>query len=168
MPEALSLSATVVVGEAIYVFGDVNSQEQPTSSVYRYDVGLSEWSTCAAMDKSVYLHSACVFGGAAYVVGGSSDSRPESSAARYDPGSDSWSTVATLPCVMAGLGLFVLDGCVHAVNSDGSFVYSPSTDSWSAGQALKVPRIGLVACTVKMEVDLFDGMIARARQRRAQ
>ena len=168
MPEALLFSAAVVVGEAIYVFGGRNSQEQLASSVYRYDVGLSEWSTCAAMAKPVCLHSACVLGGAVFVVGGKSESGNESSAARYDPGSDSWSTVAALPCAMFTFGLFVLDGCMHAVGRQGSFVYSPSTDSWSAGQALKVPRVGLAACTVKVEVDLFDGMIARARERRAR
>ena len=55
-----------------------------------------------------------------------------------------------------------------ASDESHSFVYDSSSDSWSAGQATSTPRYGFQACTVKVEVDLFDAMIARARQRGAR
>jgi N-acetylneuraminic acid mutarotase len=108
-------------------------------------------------------------GSMVYVVGGADeDDGYVDSVFRYDPGSDTWSELAPMPAAMYGLALYVLDGHMHASDKSSSYVYNPSSDSWSGGQAMSTPRMAFQACTVKVEVDLFDAMIARARQRCAR
>jgi hypothetical protein len=104
-----------------------------------------------------------------YVVGGEDDyGVMVASVYRYDSVSNSWNELAPMPAEMANFGLFVLEGSMHAFDRSHSFVYDSSTDSWSVGQGPNTPRRSCQACAVKVEVDLFDAMIARARQRRAR
>jgi N-acetylneuraminic acid mutarotase len=166
MPVALTGSAACVVGDDIYVFGGYPDDEEDPNvdTVYRYDVGANEWSTCASMPEARYESRACTMGGMVYVVGGrDKDDVPVASVFGYDLGSDSWSELAPIPVAMASFGLDVLAGQMHAVNGPDSFAYDSSANSWSAGQCLNTPRQGLQACVVMVEVDLFDAMIARAR-----
>ena len=83
---------------------------------------------------------------------------------RYDPGQDSWSVVAAMAYHDSSFGMFVLGGRMFAVGEEFTEVYDPATDTWSAGQAPRISRYGMGACTVKAEVNLFDAMIARARR----
>jgi N-acetylneuraminic acid mutarotase len=149
----------------IFVFGGEKNASEIVGTVYRYDTGTDEWSTCAPMPEPRCYSGACTMDSMMYVVGGIDDNNPVDSVFRYDPGSDTWSELAPMPAKMIGLGLYVREGCIHASCHSHSFVYDPSSDSWSAGQALSTPRYDFQACTVKVEVDVFDAMIGRARQR---
>jgi non-specific serine/threonine protein kinase len=163
IPRALAYSTACVLGDIIYVFGGVTNGSRVVDTVYRYDVGANEWGTCAVMPEARHGSRACTMGSMVYVVGGLDDDFDEvASMYRYDPGSDSWSELAPMPVGMSRYGLYMLDCRMHAVDMEDSFVYDPSTDSWLAGQRLNTPRHTFQACTVRVEVDLFDAMIARA------
>ena len=166
MPEALRGSAACVLGDMIYVFGGYDDDGEAIGTVYRYDAGADEWSTCAPVPGPRCFSGACVMDSMVYVVGGQvGDNNTVDSVFRYDPGSDTWSELAPMPAKMTDLVLYVREGGVHASGRSHSFVYDPSSDSWSAGQAMGTPRYNFQACTVKAEVDVFDAMIGRARQR---
>ena len=105
-------------------------------------------------------HSMCALGGMLFVAGGIG----RNSVVRYDPGLDTWSEVAAMASAKHNFGLFALGGLMYAVDKQGMEVYDPATSSWSVGQATGVPRDSFAACTVKMEVNVFDAMMARARR----
>jgi hypothetical protein len=169
MPEAVVDSTACVLGDMIYVFGGRNNDDDPVGTVYKYDVGADEWSTCTPMPEPRYHSRACSMGNMMYVVGGKDEGGVlMGSLFRYDPVSDSWSELAPMQAEMSSFGLYVLEEYMHAFDRSHAFVYDSSADSWSIGQGPNTPRDHFQACTVKVEVDLFDAMIVRAQQRRAR
>ena len=168
-PAARCQSAACAVDSAVYVFGGRDIADTDTATTYRYDTVANEWSTCAPMPAAKNCHGACVLDGMVYVAGGAvaegGQNRFMKTVFRYDPVSDTWSGVAPMLRVEGSTSLFVLGGRMHAVNSRNMYmeVYDPVTDSWSAAQAMGTQRMFAQACALKVEVNVFDAMIARAR-----
>ena len=48
---------------------------------------------------------------------------------------------------------------------EGTEVYDPATDSWSAGEAMGAPCSRIEGCKVRAEVNVLDAMMARVQQR---
>ena len=160
----------MLVGSDVYVIGGATGLNADTAvasaSGYRYDTAQNEWSSLPPMPEARYACSACVL----YVMGGKSASYTVlSSVIRFDPVSSSWSTVAPMSTARAFLGSYPLGGCLYAAGGYGGHnylntveKYDPDTDSWSAVGAMGHIRSGFCAQSMKLEVNLFDALIARA------
>jgi hypothetical protein len=92
---------------------------------------------------------------------------------RFDPLGDLWSAVEPMSVARTLFGSFVLGGSIYAVggfdeeDSKLSSVerYSVDLDSWSevVGGELGTARSSFGAFVVRLEVGLFDSLIAKAK-----
>jgi hypothetical protein len=160
MPVPRARHTACVLGDDIYVAGggDANNHQ---ATLYKYDTATDEWSICAPMSQARLLHSACVLDGMMYVAGGNLGMR---TMVQYDPVLDTWNNMAPMPRGRDELGLFTLGGLIYAVSTQVMDVYTPATNSWSTRQNMSVPREAIAVCSVKLEVNVFDAMIVRARR----
>jgi hypothetical protein len=94
---------------------------------------------------------------------------------RFNPVAKSWSAVAPMSVARSEFGAFVLGGSIYAVGSlDGEQMmtsmerYCVASDTWSdvSGGKLCQSRYALCANVKRLEVDLFDSLIAKAKQAR--
>ncbi|WP_233148519.1 Kelch repeat-containing protein [Rhodopirellula sp. MGV] len=51
LPEPRTAHAMVAHDGSLYVFGGVDAQKQPTSTVFRYDIASDRWETCEPLDS---------------------------------------------------------------------------------------------------------------------
>jgi kelch-like protein 17 (actinfilin) len=99
-----------------------------------------------------------------------------SSVIKFDTNLGAWTTVAPMATGRAQHGTFVLNGCIYAVGGlDENRIalasmekYDPATDSWSAVKPMHQARKRLGVESMKVEVNLFDSLIAKAVTRRGE
>jgi N-acetylneuraminic acid mutarotase len=125
------------------------------------------------MPNAISGHGVCVVDGLIYVLGGlDSENGCISSVHRFDPVANVWSAVAPMSAPRVALGYFVLGGSIYVVGGfDGEDRlssmerYSVASDSWSevGGGELATARSPFCAHVVRLEVDLFDSLIAKAK-----
>jgi hypothetical protein len=152
-----------------------------TSITYRFSTETNEWATLAPMPEAKSRHSVCALDGLIYVMGGvdnddnDDDVDPVSSVHRFDPVANLWSAVAPMCIARSTLGSFVLGGNIHAVGGFGGGKslssmerYSVALDSWAEvlGGELSTARHCFGALVVRLEVDLFDSLIDKAKSGR--
>jgi N-acetylneuraminic acid mutarotase len=173
MPEERDNAGACVLGSNIHIFGGCNDDIGKTSTTYRFSTETNEWETLAPMPNVLSGHSVCVVDGVVYVLGGSeSTNNCTSSVHRFDLVANMWSTVAPMSIARSVCGAFVLDGSIYAVGGfDGEERlssmerYSVASDSWSEvdGGELGTARNRLSVHMMQLEVDLFYGLIAKAK-----
>jgi hypothetical protein len=173
MPEERDSAGACVIGGEIYVFGGDDEEGEATSTTYRFSTENNEWVTLAPMPETLKEHSVCVLDGLIYVMGGrNGDNNFGDAVHRFDPVAILWSTVAPTSVARTTLGSFVLGGHIHAVGGfDGEDRlssmerYSVASDSWSgvAGGELGTSKSTFCVHVVRLEVDLFDSLIAKAK-----
>jgi hypothetical protein len=177
MPEERFRAGACVLGSDIYVFGGESDNEVTKSTAYRFNTETNEWATLAPMPESTSHHSVSVLDGLIYVIGGEDEAgKSLRSVHRFDPAANMWSTVAPMSVARSMLGSFVMRGSIYAVSGyDGEDRrlfsmerYSVVSDTWSVvlGGKMGTARIGFGALVVRLEVDLFDSLIAKAKSRR--
>jgi N-acetylneuraminic acid mutarotase len=171
MPEERDTAGACVLGSDIYVFGGRVENffggrvenGAPTSTTYRFNTETNAWATLAPMTEAKSQQSVFVLDGLIYVMG--------TSVHRFDPLANLWSAVAPMTVARTVLGSFVLDWSIYAVGGfDGETVlssmdrYSVALDCWSEGlgSELGTARDSLGALVVRLEVDFFDSLIAKA------
>jgi hypothetical protein len=176
MPAERDYAGACVLGSNIYIFGCKNENGTATSTTYRFSTETNEWTTLAPMPEAKSLHSVSVLNGLIYVMGGwnsNANGNSMSSVHCFDLVTNSWSTAAPMLSARTSLGSFVLGGSIYAVGGfdDGGNVlssmerYSVASDSWSEvlGGGLGQTRDCVGALVVLLEVDLFDSLIAKAK-----
>jgi hypothetical protein len=173
MPEERYNAGACVLGSGIYIFGGDDDDEVRRSTTYRFSTETNEWATLAPMPEAKSQHSVSVLDGLIYVMGGlDSDINTMSSVHRFDPVANLWSTVAPMSVARKSLGSFVLGKSIYAVGGYGEGKrlssterYSVASDSWSEvlGGEMGQTRDCLGALVVRLEMDLFDSLIAKAK-----
>jgi N-acetylneuraminic acid mutarotase len=173
MPEERDTSGACVVGSDIFVFGGNAEIGARTSSTYRFNTETNKWATLASMPKTLSQHSVSVLDGLIYVMGGEDEDEISlSSVHRFDPVANMWSMVAPMSVARSMCGSFVLGGSIYAVGgTDGRKElssmerYSVALDSWSMvhGGEMGTARDCFGALVVRLEADLFDNLIAKAK-----
>jgi N-acetylneuraminic acid mutarotase len=173
MPAEHDNAGACVLGSNIYIIGGRNDDKEVTSTTYRFSTETNEWVTLAAMPEAKSHHSVTVLDGLIYVLGGvDSDNNYVSSVHRFDPVPNVWCAVAPMSVSRTALGSFVLGKSIYAVGGfDGEKSlssmerYSVASDSWSEVDdgELGSARGYFGAAVVRLEVDLFDSLIARAK-----
>jgi hypothetical protein len=119
--------------------------------------------------------SVCVLDGLIYVMGGKDfDDRVLRSVHRFDPVANLWSTVPPMSVARSGLRVFVLGGSMHVVggyNGENRLAsmerYCVASDRWSGvrGGELGRARSALGAAVMRLEVELFDSLLSKAKLR---
>ena len=86
----------------------------------------------------------------------------------FDPATGTWTTLAPMPKAQGGIAAAALDGRLYVFGGEffggggggvhrESWVYDPTTDSWSSISEMPVPRHGLGAVTVGDEIFVIAG-----------
>jgi N-acetylneuraminic acid mutarotase len=174
MPEERAMAGACAVDSDIFIFGGNNDNGVRTSSTYRFSTETNEWATLAPLPEGKSCHSVCLLDGLIYVMGGDNDDDVDSvsSVHRFDPVANLWSTVAPMCIARSTPGSFVLGGNIYAVGGYGVGKslssmerYSVASDSWAEvleGE-LSTARDCFGALVVRLEVDLFDSLIDKAK-----
>jgi N-acetylneuraminic acid mutarotase len=175
MPAERDNAGACVVGDDVYIFGGNIDCNIPTSTTYRFSTVTKEWATLAPMPGANSHHSVCVLDGLIYVTGGWDWAcNTINSVHRFDPVANLWSAVAPMTVAWRTLGTFVLGGSIYAVGGfDGKHRFtsmerhSVASDSWSEvqGGELGTVRSNFGALVVRLEVGLFDSLIAKAKSK---
>jgi N-acetylneuraminic acid mutarotase len=173
VPAERDNAGACVLGSDIYIIGGHNDAMENTSTTYRFSTETNEWMTLAAMPVAKSHHSVTVLDGLIYVLGGGdSAGNTINSVHRFNPVANMWSAVAPMTVARRALVTFVLGKSIYAVGGyDGEDLlssmerYSVASDSWSevVDGELGTARISFVAAVVRLEVDLFDSLIAKAK-----
>ena len=173
MPAARERAGTCVLGSDIYIFGGLDDEDESTPTTYRFSIETNEWATLAAMPEAKYDSSVCVFDSQIFLVGGmNSDYAAVSSVHRFDPVANSWSAVAPMSVARSRCGAFVLGGSIYVVGGFNGVSrvasmerYCIATDKWSDVRdgELCTARSSFGAHMVRLEMDLFDSLIAKAK-----
>jgi N-acetylneuraminic acid mutarotase len=111
IPEERDNPGACTLGSNIYIFGGNDVYETETSTTYRFNTQMGEWTTLAPMPRAKAGHSVCVLASLIYiyVVGGIlSDSFSEglTSANCFDPAANSWRALLIAlahPCLWQGM-----------------------------------------------------------------
>jgi hypothetical protein len=173
MTEERFNAGACVLGGDVYIFGGKTDDNVPTSTTYRFNAETNEWAMLAPMSEVIFNHSVSVLDGLIYVIGGrNNDGVPMSLVHRLDPVANLWSAVAPMSVARTDLGSFVLGGCIYAAGGFDGYNklssmerYSVASDSWSevVDGELDSARGYFGAAVVRLEVDLFDSLIAQAK-----
>jgi N-acetylneuraminic acid mutarotase len=176
MTEKRDDAGACVLGGDIYVFGGQNENDVVTSTTYRYKTETNEWATPAPMSEAKSCHAVTVLDGLIYVIGGTDeDDKSCTSVHRFDPLANLWSTVAPMSVARTVLGSFVMGGSIYAVGGYGigNSLSSMERDSvvsnsWSEvlGGELSTARYCFGVHVVRLEMNLFDSLIAKAKNER--
>ncbi|KAI1901775.1 hypothetical protein AGOR_G00037870 [Albula goreensis] len=162
LPRCCHASAVLPSGEILVTGGYINCAY--SRSVVSYSPETDSWSERAGLATPRGWHCAAMLGGKVYVVGGS-QLGPEGqrvdvlSLEVFSPESGEWSQAAPLPLGVSTAGLsplgdqlYLLGGWNEAEKRYKAAVqrYDPGTDSWTAGEELPEPTVGVSCCALTL------------------
>ncbi len=151
MPAARYDYSFEAVGDTFYLIGGADVADVPQANCYAYDPVANQWTEIAPLNQARRGHGSAVVDGLIYVFGGIDDSTPTpsylASGEVYDPSADTWTVIANLPVsywggasgAIAGEA-WACFGLQDAELSAACWRYSPSTDTWTAGETGGEPR----------------------------
>jgi hypothetical protein len=161
-------SAEPGLPEMALVMGGLDNNGGALSSMERYNVALSEWTTMAAMDTERSRFGACVLAGEAYVICGvDCDWNRLSSVEKYSPSSDAWSAVTSLPepraycsAISVGSAINVLGGMIgdNAESTASVLKLDEKQGMWSRVAPMPGVRPESAACVVGTDIFVFGGI----------
>ncbi|KAJ8268200.1 hypothetical protein COCON_G00133720 [Conger conger] len=155
-------SAVLPSGDILVTGGYINCAY--SRSVVSYSPETDSWSECAGLATPRGWHCAAALGGKVYVAGGSQlgagGERVDVLALEvFSPESGEWGQAAPLPLGVSTAGLstlgdhvYLLGGWNEAEKRYKAAVqrYDPGTDSWSPGEELPEPTVGVSCCTLTL------------------
>uniref|UniRef100_A0A3P9KRA5 Kelch-like family member 43 n=1 Tax=Oryzias latipes TaxID=8090 RepID=A0A3P9KRA5_ORYLA len=155
-------SATLPSGDILVTGGYISCAYSRSASCY--NVETDTWSEKTPMDTPRGWHCSATLGGKVYVVGGSQlgpggERIDVLSVEVFSPESGAWSRAAPLPLGVSTAGLsplgeklYLLGGWNEAEKRYKAAVqkYDPATDSWSKGEDLPEPTVGVSCCALAL------------------
>jgi len=166
VPRCCHASATLPSGDILVSGGYINCAY--SRSVACYSVAGDSWSERPSLETPRGWHCAGTLGGRVYVAGGSQlgaggERVDVLSVEVFSPeeggSGGAWSRAAPLPTGVSTAGLstlgdrlYLLGGWNEAEKRYKAAVqrYDPATDSWSAGEELPEPTVGVSCCTITL------------------
>jgi N-acetylneuraminic acid mutarotase len=133
IPEIISNTKAVAVGDKIYVFGRDISYNFHT---YMFDPATNTWTKKTAMPTPREDYAIAALGNKVYVIGGQANS-PSDVNEVYDAATDTWETKKPLSQPRRWMDGNVVDGKIYVIGGaamDGSNlneVYDPAKDLWT-------------------------------------
>uniref|UniRef100_A0A3P9IS14 Kelch-like family member 43 n=1 Tax=Oryzias latipes TaxID=8090 RepID=A0A3P9IS14_ORYLA len=161
-PRCCHSSATLPSGDILVTGGYISCAYSRSASCY--NVETDTWSEKTPMDTPRGWHCSATLGGKVYVVGGSQlgpggERIDVLSVEVFSPESGAWSRGAPLPLGVSTAGLsplgeklYLLGGWNEAEKRYKAAVqkYDPATDSWSKGEDLPEPTVGVSCCALAL------------------
>ncbi|MFZ2235273.1 MAG: kelch repeat-containing protein, partial [Dokdonella sp.] len=165
-PIPIAGQAMTTIGNAIYSFGGLTTDNVTTASAYRFNG--SAWTAIAALPVAA-AHAAAVSDGQyAYILGGANTSGTVfATAYRYDPGTNTYTTIAPVPTARWNSAAVHLGGKIYkiggaTVTSGGSGttpveVYNVASNTWSSATPHPVAAQFVSAFVVNQFVYVVSG-----------
>ncbi len=168
MPVGVASFETVAIGSRIYAFGgfDANSQAMDFAAVL--DTRSGEWRDLPPLPHARYAHTATLFGGRVYVIGGRDLDGEVATVDVFDPRTEHWTTLDTpMPrprardshkTVAIPQGLVVAGGQRDFQDSAQVDLFDPRTGTWRKLPDLPEPmsRAGLAYADGKLWISLHE------------
>jgi N-acetylneuraminic acid mutarotase len=157
LPEPLQEISAATLKGRIYVVGGINTKNEATKLVYRYDPTTDQWERLR--DLADYRHHMplVVLDDTLYAIGGYSPPNftPTSSVFAYDESHDVWIGHERLPEPRGASAAVAVDGKIIVVGGvglnghiDSIAIYDPVTDTWKHGAPIPTLRDHLTAGAV--------------------
>ncbi|OKP92273.1 hypothetical protein A3842_02555 [Paenibacillus sp. P3E] len=147
MPTArMAMGAATVKGRIYVVGGMTGSNGVTTSVVEEYNPATNLWTKKTNIPTARSQYGIGIFNDKIYIVGGFTPQSKETNIIEvYEPGSDTWTTSSAVsPSLNIGnYGSITYKGNFYFIGYFGSFIFSPSTETWTSMPALPNPREGL-------------------------
>ncbi len=184
MPDARYSMAAGYYNGSVYLVGGKKNYSV-YSQTWAYDVTADIWTTKTTAPNNIYGAASGVINGHLYMVGGYDGNNYLDTTYDYDIAADSWLQRANLPTQMYFAAGAVLNGKFYNVGGGGqnelaplganysphpaspltsnaTFIYDPTTDSWSEGASLNQPRSYLGAASVGNSIVAVGGFAYNA------
>jgi N-acetylneuraminic acid mutarotase len=149
LPEPLQeISAATLKGK-IYVVGGINTQNEATKLVYRYDPATSRWERLRDFPDYRHHMPLVVLNDTLYAIGGYTPPgfTPVRLVVAYDEAHDTWLGRGLLPEPRGASAAAAVDGKIVVVGGigpaghiDSIAIYDPAADSWRHGAPIPTLR----------------------------
>jgi len=163
MPDPGWGAGSAAVNGKIYVIGGYDWQNWGEDANREYDPQTDTWTLKAPMPTRRSWLGIGEINNKIYVVGGLSwdDSVILPTLEAYDPRTDTWETKTPAPVGLGSFSTTVLDNKLYVIggnNTTATYVYDPSSDTWSQlNQTLPIPISGASAQVVDGAIYLLGG-----------
>jgi hypothetical protein len=168
MPVGVASFETVAIGPRIYAFGGFDAASQAMDFAAVLDTRSGEWRDLPALPHARYAHTATLYDGKVYVIGGRDLDGEIDDVDVFDPRSETWETLDTpMPkrrardshkTVATPQGLVVAGGQSDFEDSALVDLFDPATGRWRALPDLPEPmsRSGLALADGKLWITLHE------------
>lgn len=162
MPRCCHASAVLPSGNILVTGGYANCAY--SRSAAHYNLENDTWSEQSELETPRGWHCSTTLGGKVYVVGGSrlglNGERVDVMTTEvFSPESGQWNRAASLPLGVSTAGLATLADQLYLVGGWNEAEkrykaavqrYDPATDSWSTGEELSEPTVGVSCCALTL------------------
>jgi N-acetylneuraminic acid mutarotase len=179
MPTPRSETASVLLGDKIYVMGGLDRTDKPVDIVEVYDVKLDKWSVAPPLPIPLDHSGADIFNQKIYLVGGKGiDSQTSNRVFVYDPVINKWDERKSMPTARYALTVDFVDGTLFAIGGknkqlmgyaretlDTNEAYIPAADMWVTKAPMPTPRHHAASAVVAGELYVIGGRNTNFLQR---
>jgi len=157
LPEPLQEISAATVKGRIYVVGGINTKNEATKLVYRYDPAKNAWERLRDLPDYRHHMPLVVLHDTLYAIGGYSPPNftPVKMVLAYDEDHDVWIGRGLLPeargagaAAVVGDQIVVVGGVGPGGHVDSIAIFDPATDSWHHGAPIPTLRDHLTAQAV--------------------
>jgi N-acetylneuraminic acid mutarotase len=146
--------AAAAANDVIYVGGGASAGD-PANAFDAFDGTKEAWRPLPALPKGLLNFAMAASDHFVFMAGGfaaDAPGEPRKDFWVFDIDKASWSRRASLPFARAGHAMAQVGGLVYVIGGSGpsaerTLIYNPTSDKWTVGAALGVPRRGLAAAT---------------------
>jgi len=149
LPTARYAASAVTDGTYIYVLGGADSNNTPTSTLWRYDPGANSYVTLASFTTATAGQAAVYLNDAIYRIAGSTDLENGISTATvevYAIATNTWAPAANYPQSVFALAALPLNGYIYTAggnqylgDSAKTYRYDPNSGIWDDGPIADLP-----------------------------
>jgi N-acetylneuraminic acid mutarotase len=179
MPTPRSETASVLLGDKIYIMGGLDETDRPLDIVEVYDVKLDKWSTAASLPIPLDHSGADVLNQKIYLVGGKGiDSKTSDRLFIYDPITDKWEEGKSMPTARYALTVDFIDGILFAMGGKNKELmgyaretlstneaYDPAINKWITKASLPTGRHHAASAVVDGKLYVIGGRNTNFLQR---
>lgn len=169
MPTVRSEITAAIIGDDIYVIGELDRSGDVLNIVEVYNVKNDSWKSVTPIPQPLHHTAAASYNGKIYVVGGfiSREWIPTNQLFIYDPIKDEWEKGNSMPTARGALNAIFLNGSLYAVGGQGTSkilntneAYNPLTDRWITKAPMLTERHHAASTSVNDRIYVVGGRTA--------
>ncbi len=149
LPSARVFASAVTDGTYIYILGGADSNNGPTSTLWRYDPTTNSYLTLAPFTTATSGQGAAYLNGSIYRIAGEIDPTQGTSTntvEAYTIATNTWAPVANYPQQLFGLAVLPLNGYIYTAGGDEylgpvnkTYRFDPGSNTWDDGPIADLP-----------------------------